>query len=69
MTILNFQGYASANLPPLGGIVILGVATRPSSVALNGSPISGFDYDSSSQVLSVDNINVKMDDKFTLSWS
>ena len=63
------QGYASANLPPLGSIKILGVATHPSSLAMNGSPLTDFDYDSFTQVLTVDNISIKMDEKFTLSRS
>lgn len=63
----NCQGYASANLPPLGSITILGVTTQPSQVLLNGAAASN-KYDSTSQVLEVDSINIAMDNEFTLTW-
>lgn len=65
---LHLQGYASANLPPLGTISILGVPTRPNTVKLNGVSANNFLYDNTAQVLELDNIGLKMDDKLSLMW-
>lgn len=69
--VLNFffsQGYASANLPSLGAIQILGVPTHPSSLSLNGSPVTDFNYDGTTQVLALNNLSLNMDEKFSLIW-
>ena len=49
--------------------MILGVPARPNSLLLNGSPVDEFEYDSTAQVLKIDSIDIKMDDKLNLSWS
>ena len=63
-----FQGYASANLPPLGTITILGVPTQPTMVKLNGVTANNYNYDRSAQVLQLDNIGIKMDGQLNLMW-
>ena len=48
--------------------MILGVPTRPNMVSLNGVAANNFKYDSTVQVLELDNIGIKMDDKLSLMW-
>jgi hypothetical protein len=68
MLYFYFQGYASANLPPLGTIVILGVPTKPNMVKLNGVTANNYNYDSSTQMLELNNIGIKMDGQLNLMW-
>ena len=68
IALCYFQGYASANLPPLGTIMILGVPTQPTMVKLNGVTANNYNYDSNVQVLQLDNIGIKMDGQLNLMW-
>ena len=63
------QGYASASLPPLDRVTIMGVPTKPSVVQFNGKSTTNFSYDDASQVLEVDSIGIHMDTQFSLMWS
>lgn len=64
------QGFASRNhLPLLKNVTIMGVASKPSVVSVNGKPS---DFTSSilgdTIVLHVVGVNVTMDKDFTLDW-
>lgn len=64
------QGFASKHgFPLLMNVTIVGVSSKPSVVALNGSPAnftSRFIKDT--LVLYVTGLNVTMDTKFNLDW-
>lgn len=69
-TMVTGTGYASsAPLPPLTKVTIIGVMDTPTKADIDGNTISGFQYDDQTKCLTLTGFSVKMDSKFTLTWS
>ena len=63
------QGYATAaKLPMLSKVVVVGVLGPVTKATLNGQPISGFAYNTSTSTLTLTNFAVTMDTKYTIMW-
>ena len=55
-------------LPLLKNVTVLGVANKPTVVALNGTPKNFTFSEGKTFKLMVDNLNINMDTEFNLSW-
>ena len=64
------QGYASKNhLPLLTQVTIVGVATKPTVVSLNGKPYAfTASFVGDTVVLVVPELSIAMDTNFALTW-
>ena len=62
------QGY-SGTLSSLDTVSILGLATAPNSVTLNGQTITSFTYNSSNKSLNITSLNEDMKKDFSIKWN
>eukprot|EP00276_Gloeochaete_wittrockiana_P018185 CAMPEP_0184341240 /NCGR_PEP_ID=MMETSP1089-20130417/9855_1 /TAXON_ID=38269 ORGANISM="Gloeochaete wittrockiana, Strain SAG46.84" /NCGR_SAMPLE_ID=MMETSP1089 /ASSEMBLY_ACC=CAM_ASM_000445 /LENGTH=975 /DNA_ID=CAMNT_0026669427 /DNA_START=135 /DNA_END=3059 /DNA_ORIENTATION=+ len=52
----------------LTSVVALAVPSQPSSVTINGSPISSWSYNGSVQSLTISSLSLRVDQTFQISW-
>ena len=55
-------------IPPLGMVKVLGVGGSPSKASYNGAAISGFQFNTTNNVLLLTGINADLTSSFTITW-
>ena len=55
-------------IPPLGVVKVLGVGGSPSKASINGAAISGFQFNTTNNVLLLTGINADLTSSFKITW-
>jgi alpha-glucosidase (family GH31 glycosyl hydrolase) len=63
------DGYTGAASLVMDDFRIFGISTVVSSVNLNGSPITTWQYDSTTKVLTLNSVGVQLNTNFSVDWS
>jgi len=65
---VDSQAGAPLKIPPLGVVKVLGVGGSPSSASYNGTAISGFQFNTTNNVLLLTGINADLTSSFKITW-
>jgi hypothetical protein len=69
LSTVQIAGYKGNNAnTQLTSIEVLGVPTAPKTVTVNGSNVTTYTYNSSTQDLVVSGLNLAVDKAFSLNW-
>lgn len=68
MNIIDKNGYPDAKSATLTSVKFLGVPVAPNAVNVNGQKWSSYNYDSRSNILTLQNLQLSLSLQFSISW-
>ena len=66
--VLLSQGSHTMTIPPMDTVKVLGVGGTPSKAFHNGEAIAGFEFNSTSNVMSLTKLNINLNNNFKITW-
>lgn len=66
--LLLSQGSQSITVPPLDTVTVLGVDGTPTKAFHHGEAIAGFQFNSTSHVMSLTKLNINLNTNFKITW-
>ena len=55
-------------IPPLDTVEVLGLRSAPTKAFYNGQAITGFEFNSTSRVMSLTSLTVDLNTNFKITW-
>ena len=68
VTALFLQGSHTMTIPPMDTVKVLGVDGAPTKAFHNGEAIKGFEFNSTSHVMSLTKLTISLNNNFKITW-